>query len=396
VVVRVGGPGLAWADWWPVLNGVMGQPEWTNARLEIPIAGRSAELADKLIPPNEYSEADGVPETTVGKPKPLALGRLRNIEPVLIDEANFGYQFNDPAFGPVQAVDAVRVKGKTVTSGFSVNLTAGTITFSAQPSGAVTLDLRGRVSGPLGGYVEDCAGLVQDILRGLAGASAGDIDATAFAACAALRPWPLGIYLDRKISVKQAIDALLTGLLVIFRDGRDGRWSLRALEDASGAPAHVVSEDRIKLGSYRHQPDGNSPAWQVTIAGGRNWTTIANPDDSLGEADRAWLKQQFSERTASDAAVQALYPKAKELGPHQTYLFNADDAEALAGLWLALFNRERGEDGFETPLIGLPVELGDLVMVRRRRHGMAGGKLFRAWGVEEDHQRRRIKLELWG
>ena len=44
----------------------------------------------------------------------------------------------------------------------------------------------------------------------------------------------------------------------------------------------------------------------------------------------------------------------------------------------------------------MTLELGDLVRVVRRRHGMEAGKLFRAVGLEGDHQAKRVKPELWG
>lgn len=395
VVIRAGGPGLAWADWW-TLNCVMGQPEWDNLAASIPINGRTAELADKQVPPNLYEEGGAIPEATVGKAKPVVLGYCRNIEPVLIDETSHLYQFHDPAQGPVQAVEAVRDKGLLKTGGYTLDLAQGTIALGAKPAGTLTLDVRGQVSTPLGGYVQTPGGLVQELLRAFGGAASGEIDAAAFAAYDLVAPWTAGIYLTRQVTIKQAIDAILTGLLSIFGDRRDGRWSLRRLEDLDGEPDLVITEDMILKDSYRHRPDTNSPAWRVTIEGRRNWTVIGNPADGVSEADRAWLGQQFQTRSASDEAIKSLYPKAKELGPHQTYLTETAHLEALAARWLALYSQERGEDSFTTKLRAMTLDMGDLVKVIRRRHGMDDGKLFRAIGQEEDHQSRRIKPELWG
>ncbi len=394
-ILRCGGPGLPYAQWWVVHKGRMGQPDWDNAKCTIPIKGLSADLADTLTPPNQYQAGGTMPEATVGQSIPLTLGTCLNITPRLIQENPWVYQFNDPAFGPVQGVDAVRVRGKVIASGYTLDLVQGTITFSGQPASTPTLDVRGRVSSIMG-FASLLGDIVQDVLRTWDGADDADLDLPAFAAYNTAAPWKAGIYLDRKYSVKQVVDALLTGTLSIFHDTRAGLWTLRHLGDLSGTPDHVIEERDIKQGSYRHKPDGIGPAKQVTIMGRRNWTQGSDFDAGVSEADQAWLKERFQQRVVKDDSITALYPKARDLGPYETYLLETADMEALGARWLARFGAEHGEDELTTRLKGLPIELGDLVQVRRRRHGMEAGKLFRAWGGEEDHSKRLIKPQLWG
>ena len=393
VTVRVGGPGLAYANWWVVLQGIMGQPEFDNAEARVPITSPVADLVAKQIPPNEYQSG---PDSVVGRPIPLVLGRCRNISPLLIDETAHRYQFHDPAFGPVQAVDTVRVDGQVVTSGYSLDLAQGTITFSSEPSGQVTLDVRGRVSNALGGYVELVGDLVQDLLRSFAGAGSEQIDTDAFASYNSAVPWPAGIYLEQRSSIHEVIDALLTGLLTVFSDTPDGRYTLRRLEDTTGTEDLSLKEGDILRESFRSRPDTLGPAWRVTVEGRRNWTVISSPASGVSEADRQWLRESYLRRTAQDTSIQDLYPRARELGPYQTYLAEPAHLEALAARWLDLYGRERRRVELVTRLVGLPAALGDLVMVRRRRHGMASGVPFRVVGTEEDHRRRVIRMELWG
>jgi hypothetical protein len=117
----------------------------------------------------------------------------------------------------------------------------------------------------------------------------------------------------------------------------------------------------------------------------------------VGEEDRQWLRERFVSRAAQDDSVRDLYPKAKELGPFQTYLVEASHLDALASMWLDLFSRERRRVEVVSKLKTLPAASpGDLIEIRRPRHGMSAGVLFRVLGTEEDHRRREIKLELWG
>lgn len=393
ITIRAGGLGLAYGDWEVVLSGVMEAPSYDNKTIRIPAKSPSAELLETQIPPNEYEAGGSIPDSTVGKAIPLVLGRCKNISPVLINESTGLYQFHDPEFGPVQAVDAVRLDGK-LTTGLTVDLVNGTI---ISPNGQPTLDVRGRVSGPLGGYVELLGDLVHDALRTFAGAGAGDIDSSAFSAYNIARPWAAGIYLTSKYDIKQVVDALLTSTLSHFGNNRAGLWTLLGWEPPGAVADLEFAARDILRDSFKSSPDPNSPAWKVTIEGCKNWTRLGTFDDAVSQADRQWLKEEFTSRAASDSAIQALYGnKAKELGPHQTYLADAAALYSLALLWLEMYGTERDKVQFSTRLGALLCGPGDDAKVIRPRHGMSGGKMFRALGSAEDHAARRLKPTLWG
>lgn len=396
ITIKGGGPGLPYDKWAVVLKGIINAPNRTRPDASFPLNSLGHELEETQIPPNEYEEGGAIPEATVGKAIPLCLGQCLNIQPVLISEAPYIYQFHDPAFGPVQAVDTVRNKGKVITTGFTTDLNQGTISFASKPSNTITLDVRGRVSATLGGFVSYAGQLIEDILRTFYGAAASDIDADAFSAYNSARPWPMGIYLTAKQDLKTVIDSILSGMLTIFTNTRAGLWTIRPLFDTSGVPDWVVHERDIKRNSYRSRPNRNTPAWKVTIDGRRNWTTISDPDAAVSEADKAWLTESFQQRAAEDSDIQTLYPKALELGPHQTYLQETAHMEALAQEWLDLVGQERADDSFTTKFKGILPALGDLVQVQPDLLGSADPKLFRVLGSSEDHANLQITPELWG
>jgi hypothetical protein len=396
ITIKGGGPGLPYDDWAVVLKGILDAPDRSRAEASFPLHSPGQELLEKQIPPNEYQEDGTIPEATVGKSIPLCLGQCLNIQPVLISESPYIYQFHDPAFGPVQAVDVVRVKGKVVTSGFTIDLDQGTITFTSQPAGTITLDVQGRISGPLGGFVSYPGQLIEDILLTFAGAAAEDFDSTAFSAYNSARPWPVGIFLTSKQDIKKVIDAILTSLLTIFSNTRTGLWNIRRLLNTSGAPDWIIQERDIKRNSYKAKPNSNTPAWKVTIEGRRNWTTISDPDTAVTEADRAWLTESFQQRSAEDSAIQTLYPQALELGPHQTYLIETAHMETLAQEWLELTGQERSDDNFITKFKGVLPSMGDLVEIQPDLLGAAAPQLFRVLGSKEDHSNLQLTPELWG
>ena len=394
ITIKAGGPGLAYADWEVVISGVMEAASLDNKTISIAIKSKLAELLETQIPPNEYESGGSIPDSIDGRSIPLVLGRCWNISPILINESTGLYQFNDPEFGPVQAVDTVRIDGAEVT-GLTVDLDAGTI---LSPGGRPTLDVRGRVSTALGGYVELLGDLVNDALRTFASATAADLDTAAFTAFNTARPYAAGIYLTNKYTIKRVIDNLLTGTLSHFGNNRaGGLWSLYGWDAPAGAPALEIAGRDIKRDSYKREPDTNSPAWKVTIEGARNWTPTNSFDASVSEADKEWLKESFASQAASDAAISAAYDgKAKELGPHQTCLANKADLASLANLWLAMYGTERNKHTLTTRLGGLLCAPGDAVQVTRRRHEMSDGVLLRALGSSEDHAAREMKLTLWG
>ncbi|MBB4859627.1 hypothetical protein HNO88_002956 [Novosphingobium chloroacetimidivorans] len=126
--------------------------------------------------------------------KPLALGRPRNVEPVLIDAVNSVYQFS--GYGPIEAVEALFERGSqfapavanyasyatlvaaAIAPGRWVTcLAQGLVRLGAPAAGVITGDIRGHA---VGGVAPRGAGALALRLASIVGLDAGLIAAAAF------------------------------------------------------------------------------------------------------------------------------------------------------------------------------------------------------------------------
>ncbi len=389
ITVRVGGPELDWGDWGVVLAGRLGQPEYTVERARIPVAAASEDLRQREAPPNTYD--DTVTASARGRAKPLCWGWCYNVAPVLTGENPWVYQVHDPAFGPIQAVDAVYVDGVQTTSGFTVDLSQGTVTFTADPQGTVTLDVRGRVAA--GSFLELPGDIIQDLLTSVAGYSTDDIDAASFSQFNTDAPYPVGLYLDTSRQVLSVVDGVLNGLLGSLGVSRAGKLFLHRFTAPAGPPALELLGE-LEVLDLRVEPEERL-YWRVRVGGERCWSTNTSPAASVTADRRAWLKEAYRWREVQDSAVQGLYPLAGE-AKHETLLKELADCATVAGWWLDLFGQRRRLLSCRVKLQPLAVELGDVVQVSLGRFGLGSGWLGRVVEVKEDHLKSEVDLKLWG
>ncbi len=389
VTVRVGGPELDWASWGVVLAGYLGQPEFTEEEAQVPVLAKGEKLRQMEVPSNTYDST--FPASTVGRAKPLCWGWCYNVPPVLIDDTAWVFQVHDSAYGPIQAVDAVYIDGVQQTSGYTVNLAQGTVTFSADPQGSVTLDVRGRVAG--GSFLALPGEIIQDLLTTFAGYTTADLDTAAFSQFNADMPYPVGLYLDHPRTIDAVIDGLLNGLLCSFGVSRGGAFYLQRFSAPTGAATLELSE--VEILDLRVEPEERI-YWRARVGGERNWSPGGAPNNaSLAPDRREWLQDDYRWREVQDTTVQTLYPLAGET-EHETLLKELSDCATVAGWWLDLFGQRRRVVGVTLKLQPLAVELGGVVQVTLDRFGLGSGWLGRVIEVKEDHLKSEVFLKLWG
>ena len=387
VVVRVGGPELAWDEWAVVVRGVVGHPAWDEQKLHIPIRSAAAKALENNIPPNTY---DTGPDSTKGRAKPLCWGLCRSISPVLIQEGGpWVYQVHDPAYGPIKAVDAVYVDG-AAASGYSVDLAKATISFSSQPSGQVTADVRGRVAG--GVWLSTPGQILKDMLTTFGGVAETELEAAAWEAFETAVPYTVGLYLTYATPISRAADSLLAGLCSYWGPTREGLWGVWRFAPPSGEAALTLTD--VELLDMKVRPEQRL-WWKVSVKANRCWSPTSSPASGVSASRRQWLAEQYRERSASDEAIRNTWPAATEGGPHQTLLESLDDAATVAGWWLELFGRQRLRVEATTKLQPLKVRLGDVVRISRERWGMEvwDGRVVE---LVEDYTKNQLKLMLWG
>ena len=363
IVGLVGGPDLPWADWAVALRGHMGRVSHDETSAQVPILGAAAALATIKVPPDTYEVADAVPEATVGKVKPIALGPCNNVTPVLVSESPYTYQVH--AYGPIQAISQVRVADVAVSPA-SLDLTNGKFTLGSKPEGSVTCDLQGWVRGGL--YLDSAPRQMEALLRQFTGVVDAGLDLTAWAAGQAAAPAAITAYLTQALDIRTALDNLSLGLPLWWVDDALGRYALRVFAAPAGEPVLAVHD-----GSVGNPPYGAAWCWGVkvepaprwwsrcTVSGDRNWTRNTRPADSLSEDRKAWLREEYRARSASGDAP-AGNPQVSE-GDYKTGIASLEDCQAQAAREIAMHGVERNLVSFQSLYAALTLQLGDVVRV---------------------------------
>lgn len=446
LVLRQGGPDLAYADWAVALQGTMGRPSGDGLERTVPGFARSKSVAETKLPLRKLSlpptrqashayavgdtyappaanghyyevtvagisgaaeptypttdnatVADGtctvvcrtIPSSSKDKPIPLAWGWGLQAQPLLYDETNRRYYISDPAQGAIEAVLAVYVNGKPQSGNYTLSADNCILTFTSAISGQVTVDYKGRRVG--GVFVERPGDFLQDVLA-LGGVASADLDAAALAAYNAAVSWPGQLYLTSEQSIQDVLDGLQTGLLSTWGTTRAGAYTALYWTPPSGPPDLELTGMHIISGTVSAE---ERLYHQVTIQGEQRLTTNSNPDSSLGQDRRIWLGEEFTARVASDDGIKTLYPLA-DTGEAETHLYRPDDCATLAQAWLAMYGQERMVLEVKCKLQPLSVEMGQVVRVTWDRYGLDAGRLFRVAGFVDDFVANEVTLTLWG
>lgn len=454
ITVKIGSPDLGYADFATILTGYMDRPTFTDLTVDLVIKGNEQKVTKAQMPPNVFgndtwdawtattayvvgdfvspttgsdtyfectsagtsgaseptwpttagaTENDDsvtwtcrvMPDSTIGKARPITYGWCNNVAPVLIDEAAHIYQVHDPSYGPIEGVTAVYINGvaKATPADYALSADKCTITMTAAVSGQLTADLKGRKVG--GAFVDLPGAVLKDVLTTFGGVASGDIDSAAFAAFDSDVPFPITLNVVNPIDVQSVGDSLLTSLTSFWGGRRTGEWFVkRFMEGAGAADLELIEDPDIIANSFSSEAETRLHH-RVTISGDRNYTLQANPDTAVTEDRRGWLASGFRERSAEDSALLMIYPLADAGGPHQTHLKTLADCVTVAGWWLDLFGEARQIVRLSTKLRALQVELGDVVKITRYRFGFDGGKLGVLVGIIEDYSAGLMNLEVW-
>ncbi|RZF83706.1 hypothetical protein EXT46_05280 [Pseudoalteromonas sp. CO325X] len=255
VTIYMGDPTWAKSDFVTVFTGICEDVTFSSSRVSISFAEKATSLD---IPVLSEHFTNG---PSKGRPKPLALGECFNVTPVLIDAVNHVYQFNST---PSQAVTAVRFNGDEVSSSdYSVDLSASTITFSVQPIGSVTADVKGVVDGH---YLATAADFISYLL-GLRGESV---------LLGSLASYTLGLYItDAEMTYSQALDEVAKSIGAYWYFNRLGQFTCASFRGFSGAPVDVLRDDQNIYDSRAPRARLNA-VQRLSLSYGRNYTELSN------------------------------------------------------------------------------------------------------------------------
>lgn len=400
VLIKRGYAGAAYSTFETVYDGTA--EGWQIERGMVRLKLR--DLLAKLEAPAQGSlyggtgGADGGADLT-SKPKPLCYGKVFNVAPVLVEAATRLYQVHD---GQIKDVPTVRDKGAplskvagTPTVGeYSVDLTAGTITLGAAPSGDITCDIEGD-SGA--GYISTAADILARLLA-RAGLPSSDIDGVSLSQLAFDAPAQMGIYQGAEaVPMVQLLDRVLTSIGGYAGGSRGGKLQMGVLKAPSGTAAFDLSDaDIVDIEELQLPPAIYPPPRRVRVGYAQNYAPSSNLATAVSDADRAFLTQQFRYAEAYSSTVATTFLLAQEPGAVDGLYVLQADAQTEATRLLALYAPGRRMFEVTTRRYLWQMELGYTGTLTYADYGLSGGLPVVCVGWQEDAATGLLKITLFG
>lgn len=328
------------SDFKQVISGVCDGvwPEQTSMRIKFKDMAKTLQ-----IPALTERHVGGAAQ---GELKPLCLGRCYNISPQLIDAGSHIYMFNSVAS---QAVMAVRFNGDVVApADYTVNLAAGTITFSVFPIGDVTMDVDGaKVSGA---WLQSASQIISYLCSRI-GITA---DVTG------LPSYLLGLHLTDDTQLSAALDDICASVGGYWLFNRLGQLKVRAFSGVPAIKAAEITDDQ-NLYASRQLRRRIAPLYTLTLGYARNWAPLSTIAATIFESSPEVAKRLADEEqiiTQAAPLVLVAYADA-ELLTVSTLIVNETDANTEAARRMAISAVPRYV--YETQQLAAPLQwqLGD-------------------------------------
>lgn len=361
---------------------------------------------------------DGTPDQK-DKPRPLCFGKCLSVPGVMVNPYDLLIQVHD---GPVHQIiaydggvpltyagdypDITSLRAAVHNPGkYATCLAAGVWrpygSFKGRPAFVWTADV---IEGATA--AERRAGAVTKRLLARLGQD-GDIDAASFAALDAAATAEVGIYMEDETSCLGAIRQVLGsagGWIVPTAMGafQAGRFSGPAVPAWTLVEPEILTDSATDTIAITPNPDtdGGVPTHRVVIKHGKRWH-VHSDNDLAGRvaADAAKataLKQEYLDTSAEDPAVLAKHLLSRELSI-ETLIAETSAAEAEAARRLGLYGVQRKV----IRVMAVREEAAAMVLnstgtVQFRGLGFDAGKPMVVIGREDDFQRERVILTLWG
>lgn len=429
-----------------VYSGVVEAIGWDRGAAEITVRDFRLKMQQPVqrVTYNGLGGIDGTPELT-GVSKPIALGRCRNVRPVLLDAARLIYQVHA---GEMREIDAVYDMGVALEprprvasyaalaaleppseegdgdfplGSFVPCPAAGCFRLAGTPAGAVTADVRGAGGADTlrelftdGTSFTDgtgfrsaalllysrTAGAVISRLLVSSGFTDDEISLAQIAQMDRSRPYEVGIYLAAggQRMVEDVVGLCARSMGCVLIRSTDGRYQLRDLVPPRETPVLPITLDQQDQGKLmRHSLPYRQPWSDVDVVYNRNWSPLGDSDlaGAVPVERRNFLTRDVLVTRVTDAELATVYPDRAPLRI-ETALTSDGDALALGRQLLDFYTR--GRRMFSVPIrgVGYRLELMDTVRLTAPRFGLDDGKDVMIVGIRENGASRATDLELFG
>ena len=397
VLIYYGGDDMPESEYQLIFSGYVRHiTGWDNTTIKIEVQDRTESLKEKVIAPNTVQAGTNVPTDSVGKVIPVVLGNCYGITPVLVDRVNYIYQYSDTSIFPVQSVNAVYVNGyQWPATDYTVDLSNGKVTLAYRPTGDVTMDVSGaKYSGVFKNKIGEIA---EGVLKAVGGFSEDDIDSAYLSAFNIDVQYPVGLYVNEKMTISQCFDRLISGIPAWYTFTRSGVFRIGQFALPSGTPKFVFRENFPLVKNSLSGETEKRLLKSQTIKYGRNYTPLRQISSSITDLDRvSWLSNEWRETKYSDSSVAVKFPLATDGEAKESCIVNSADASAVAAMHTSIFGRYNNIYSIKAKPFNLDYELHDEISLVDAKFGLDIGKSYRIIEISDDHSGNTVSMRLWG
>lgn len=424
LMLKRGEPEAAFSTFATVANLSTAGLRYNTRKKEILLRDLAWQLTQAELHGQRYGgtgSADG-DASLAGRIKPLAIGEVFNITPVLINATGLVYQVSCTS---VLAIDAVKDGGAelaidadyatyallaaaSVASGhYATCLALGLFKIGAAPVYIITADVRGDNDTINGiAYPHTRAHVARRIATGRGNIRLSDltqIDLTAFEYLEQYQSATLGYYWDGETTKAEALAEVMAGCLGWWTMRLNGTLAVGQLEDPSTAVplfslAYPASDNSVESRVDEPAMTDYRPPRRATLMGwSRNYTPMAVNQiaGAVAQATSAILQRPTRYTTSEDLWVAAGFPTAPVASIDGG--FAEESAALLEGNRQARLLRARREV-FEIPAVVDP--FGDYVgrvisITNADRLGLSTARRLFCFGIAVNGNAKPI-LKLWG
>lgn len=362
--------------------------------------------AQNLYPTTIYTGAGGIAGDAEleGVTRPVVIGRVWNMSPVLINAVSLIYQVHDGAIGAVTGVfdggvalsfhanyaSYAALAAATVPPGsYATSLAAGLVRVGGTPAFTLTAHVDGHSEA--GTTVQSIATWLIEQLDAELGL---EVDAESFDA---LPTWVAGWVWNDAFTFAEAISRFVGD--GGFHWGADVTGIVRAVQleppDPDGEVAASYADYDIMSIQRASLPAGfEGMHHRRLVRYLKNWTVQSGSDLAATAVSRTYRQREWKTAVATVATLarNAIDPLVLD-----TSLSEVAGATELAESLLALHGTARRMIALDSKVFGESIpSLGSQVRVTYPRFGLSGGRLFRVVAVDLRLAESGLHLLLWG
>lgn len=376
----------------------------TTTTIDIVIRDKLTAL-DKDFPPNTYGGTGGTDGSAnlKGARKPITLGKVYNVPPVLVDETNNIYQVND---GAVTSIDAVYQGGEslTLTTDYTVDASNGRFTLVSTPTGVITADVTNNITS--GSYTNGAGVIILELLTTYAGLStAGNVDVFAFSFRGAdENAYEHGAYFDELTTIIDAVNIFAESCGGLVFQATEGNLQMKIPEFPTSNPLSISADpitdseilDIEILATERYS------GIDAVVNYKKNYRPLTEAELSATPDDRDFVTREWRASTLSSINLTwgLAYESLLDIVVNTT-ITNATDAATEAARISTYTLRDAKVYRVRMKLNPLYLEVGDAVELKSTRFGLINSSTGEGYPMLilskfDDLEANEITMELMG